>query len=106
MVFISGTRIHLRAWRFFPRFFLYAQRSTRQARLAEGNLQVDLHRDPMAGFWTRSLWRDEAAMRAFMMSGTTQRQCDISKTGPTNPASFIGRKNLQNLHLGLSSVGA
>ena len=69
MVFISGTRIHLRAWRFFPRFFLYAQRSTRQARLAEGNLQVDLHRDPMAGFWTRSLWRDEAAMRAFMMSG-------------------------------------
>ena len=69
MVFVSGTRLHLRSWRFFLPFFLYSQRSARQARGADGNLQVDLHRDQQAGFWTRTLWRDEAAMRAFMMSG-------------------------------------
>lgn len=69
MVFVSGTRLHLRAWRFFVPFFLASQRAARQARAAEGNLHVDLHRDRQAGYWTRTLWRDEAAMRAFMMSG-------------------------------------
>lgn len=69
MVFVSGTRLHLRSWRFFPPFFLHANRSASQARAAEGNLRVKLHRDRQAGFWTCTLWRDEAAMRAFMMSG-------------------------------------
>jgi quinol monooxygenase YgiN len=69
MVFVSGTRLHLRSWRFFLPFILHTQRAARQARGAEGNLHMDLYRDRQFGFWTRTLWRDEAAMRAFMMSG-------------------------------------
>ncbi len=69
MVFVSGTYLHLRSWRFFPPFFIASQRSARQARNAEGNLHTDLHRDRQAGYWTRTLWHDEEAMRAFMMSG-------------------------------------
>ena len=69
MVFVSGTRLHLRSWRFFLLFVSLSQRAANQARRAEGNLHVDLTRDTQFGFWTRTLWRDEAAMRAFMVSG-------------------------------------
>ena len=69
MVFVSGTRLHLRSWRFLLPFVFLSQRAASQARAAEGNLHVDLYRDRQFGFWTRTLWRDEAAMRAFMTSG-------------------------------------
>lgn len=69
MVFVSGTRLHLRSWRFFLPFVYHSQRAAVQARAAEGNLHTDLYRDRWGGYWTRTLWRDEAAMRAFMMSG-------------------------------------
>lgn len=69
MAFLSGTRLHLRSWRYFLSFFIHSQRSARQARASDGNLRVELHRDSHAGYWTCTLWLDEAAMRAFMMSG-------------------------------------
>ena len=56
MFFVSGTRLHLRSWRLFLPFFIYSQRSARQARGADGNLHTDLQRDRQAGFWTRTLW--------------------------------------------------
>jgi hypothetical protein len=40
-----------------------------QARRAAGNLSVSLLGDEDLAFWTRTLWRDETAMRAFMLSG-------------------------------------
>jgi quinol monooxygenase YgiN len=69
MALVSGTRLHLRSWRFFVPFVVYAQRAARQARRSEGNLGVELHRDSRAGYWTCTVWRDEASMRAFMMTG-------------------------------------
>jgi hypothetical protein len=69
MVFVSATRLHLRSWWYFPRFGYYAWRSAAQARKADGNLHVGLNGDSKGGHWTCTIWRDEAAMRAFMMSG-------------------------------------
>ena len=69
MVFVSGTRLHLRSWRYVLPFALYAQRAARQARKSAGNLGVALHRDTFGGYWTCTLWRHEAAMRAYMMAG-------------------------------------
>ena len=69
MVFVSGTRLHLRSWRFFLPFVVWSQLAANQARAADGNLHTDLYRDRWGGYWTRTLWRDEAAMRAFMTSG-------------------------------------
>jgi quinol monooxygenase YgiN len=43
-------------------------RSARQARKAQGNLGVELLRDANNAYWTRTAWKDEAAMRAFMMA--------------------------------------
>lgn len=69
MVFVSATRLHLRSWRHLPRFGYYAWRSAAQARAADGNLHVGLNGDSKGGQWTCTIWRDEAAMRAFMLSG-------------------------------------
>jgi quinol monooxygenase YgiN len=49
-------------------FFVFATRSARQARRAPGNLGVDLLRDANNTFRTRTAWKDEAALRAFMMA--------------------------------------
>ena len=44
-------------------------RAARQAKLADGSLAVSVLRDADRAFWTRTVWRDEAAMRSFMRSG-------------------------------------
>lgn len=68
MATVSVTRLKLRSWRFFPAFLWHAVRSARQARAAVGCLGVELrHRD--GAWWTLTMWRDGAAMRAFMLSG-------------------------------------
>ena len=69
MVFVSGTRLHLRSWRYFLPFVISSQRAARQARSSNGNLGVKLHRDSHGGYWTCTLWRDQDAMRSFMMAG-------------------------------------
>lgn len=69
MPLISITRLRIRSWRFLPAFVVYALRSSRQARRAEGNLAVNLLNDAHRTFWTASLWTDEAAMKRFMISG-------------------------------------
>ena len=48
---------------------VFAIRSSRQARRAEGNLGVSLLRDAHLAFWTRTLWTTEESMKAFMLSG-------------------------------------
>ena len=69
MAFVSVTRLRLRHWRFLPVFFWHTIPSFRQARQAKGNLSADVLNDRQWAFWTRSVWVDESAMRAYMTSG-------------------------------------
>jgi hypothetical protein len=48
---------------------IFAVRSSRQARRAEGNRGVSLLRDAHLAFWTRTLWTTEESMKTFMLSG-------------------------------------
>ena len=65
---VSITRLRVRKWRYFLGFVLWAARSARQAKQAPGNLGVGLLRDRNNAFWTKTVWTDDAAMRAFMLS--------------------------------------
>jgi len=68
MPLVSVTRLRVRLWRYLPAFFLHTFRVARQIRRQEGNLSFSLLNDARHTFWTLSVWRDEAAMRAFMNS--------------------------------------
>jgi quinol monooxygenase YgiN len=67
MTFISATRLRIRSIWFLPAFFYYALKSAKQARQAAGNLGMTLLNDANRTFWTCTAWKDESAMRAFMM---------------------------------------
>jgi Domain of unknown function (DUF3291) len=71
--FVSITRLRLRSWRFLPGLIWHTLRSSRQAKTAAGNLSAQVLRDAHNTFWTCSLWNDEAAMRAFMVSGAHRK---------------------------------
>jgi hypothetical protein len=68
MPLIAVTRLRLRSSRYLVPFLWYAIRSQRQARRAEGNLGTDV-RHAKGAFWTLTVWRDRAAMRAYMLAG-------------------------------------
>lgn len=87
MSFVSVTRLRLRHWRFVPVFFWHTIPAFRQARKAPGNLSADVLNDANRTYWTRSVWADEAAMRAYMTSGAhmkamphLMRWCDEAAT--------------------------
>ena len=63
----------MRALRYLPAFSFNALRAARQAKTAPGNLAVSLLADSNFAFWTRTLWNDQDAMRAFMLSGAHRR---------------------------------
>jgi quinol monooxygenase YgiN len=69
MAFVSVTRLRLRSWRFVPAFLFHAARSQRQSKAADGNLTSAVLNDARWAFWTVTTWRDEAAMRGYMLSG-------------------------------------
>jgi hypothetical protein len=73
MPFVSITRLRVRRWRYVPQFLVQSIRAARQARPAAGNLHVSVLRDADRAFWTRTVWRDEQAMRSFMQSGVHRR---------------------------------
>jgi len=73
MPFVSITRLRVRAWRYLPAFLVGSCRSARAAKRASGNLAVSLLSDADFAFWTRTLWSDEAAMRAFMVCDAHRR---------------------------------
>ena len=69
MAVISVTRLRLRSGWYFPKFLWSAIPSKIQAQKAPGNLGVDTFADANFAFWTRSAWKDEASMRAYLLSG-------------------------------------
>jgi hypothetical protein len=69
MPFVSITRLRVRSRRYVPGFVIQSIRSARQAKRTAGSLAVSVLRDADRAFWTRTVWRDEGAMRAFMQSG-------------------------------------
>ena len=73
MPLVSITRLRVRSWRYVPVFVIQSLRTARQAKLAAGSLAVSVLRDADRTFWTRTVWRDEAAMRVFMQSGVHRR---------------------------------
>ena len=73
MPLVAITRLRVRSWRYLPIFFLQALRSARQAARTEGNLATRLLRDRRHTFWTATVWRTDAPMKAFMRSGVHRR---------------------------------
>ena len=69
MPIAAVTRLRLRSLRFFPLFVVGAFRSRSQALRADGCLAADTRTIAGRVFWTRTLWRDAAAMRNFARSG-------------------------------------
>jgi hypothetical protein len=73
MAFISVTRLRVRSAWYLAAFLFRALRSSRHARRSTGNLGVDLLTDSRLTFWTKTAWKDEASMRAFMLGGPHKR---------------------------------
>ena len=63
------TRLRRRKLYTVPLVLIGAIRSKRQALSANGCLAADVRMIGVRVFWTRTLWRDTAAMREFMRSG-------------------------------------
>jgi quinol monooxygenase YgiN len=79
MAFISVTRLRLRSVWHLPRFLWLTIPAGAQARKADGNLGFEALRDAKLAFWTKTAWRDEAAMRAFMVSGAHRKAMPVLK---------------------------
>jgi hypothetical protein len=69
MPHLSVTRLRVRSLWLLPGFLWLAVRSKRQAHQAEGCYAADVRREKGVVFWTRTVWRDPATMRAYMTSG-------------------------------------
>jgi hypothetical protein len=69
MPLAAVTRLRVRHWRFLPPFVVITFRALRQVRRADGCLGSDVRAKTDRVFWTRSLWRDAEAMRAYMTNG-------------------------------------
>ncbi|MEP6961069.1 MAG: DUF3291 domain-containing protein [Acidobacteriota bacterium] len=77
MAFISVTRLRVRSVWQLPKFLWHATRSSAQARKSAGNLGVSLLNDAKLVFWTKTAWTDEAAMRAFLLSGQHKKAMPV-----------------------------
>lgn len=69
MPLASITRLRVRSLRYMPEFIWRTWASLRQARHSDGGVLADVRHERGTVFWTRTLWRDEASMRAFLISG-------------------------------------
>ncbi len=68
--FVSITRLRVRSFRFMPGFVLQTVSTLRQVKRADGFLKGSLLPDRQWTFWTMTVWRDAAAMRAYMKVGS------------------------------------
>jgi hypothetical protein len=67
--FVSVTRLRVRSIFYLPQFIVWALRSSRQARRAEGFLGGRLLHEARSAFWTVTVWRDDAAMNSYRTQG-------------------------------------
>jgi hypothetical protein len=72
MPFVSITRVRV-SWRHLPMFLIHSAAAIVQAKFARGNLSVSILLDSHFAFWSRTVWSEEAATRAFMHSGVHRR---------------------------------
>ncbi len=68
-MFISITRLRLRLWFFLPSFFIASSGIVKQAKEAAGFVEGATFLDRKLTFWTVTLWREDAAMKAFRGQG-------------------------------------
>lgn len=69
MIHVSITRLRVRSLWFLPAFLWHTRPAIVQARNAAGFLKGSLLADRKLTFWTMTLWRDQADMRAYISSG-------------------------------------
>jgi quinol monooxygenase YgiN len=69
MAFVSITRLRIRSQEYVDLFTVAIPGVYAQAAEAPGNLAMDLLADANDTFWTKSVWIDRGAMRAYMTSG-------------------------------------
>lgn len=105
MALISVTRLRVRSWRYMPGFLYFALRSAAQARAAEGNLGVGLLKDARRAFWTKTAWRDEAAMRAFLRGGPHKTAMAKLAHWCDEAAVVPGSRNRPNCQAGRKRTG-
>ena len=68
-MFISITRLRLRSWFFMSSFFMASGGIVKQAQEAAGFVEGATFLDKKLTFWTVTLWREDAAMKAFRGQG-------------------------------------
>ena len=66
---VSVTRLRVRSLRFLPFFLIHAQRCLAQIRRSDGYIAGALRHDRDRAYWTTSVWRDEAALLAYVTGG-------------------------------------
>jgi len=79
MAHVSVTRLRLRSNWYLPLFFWHSLRSQRQARGSDGCFDTGVRYHKRA-FWTLTVWRDDAATRAFMLNGAHRAAMPKLKT--------------------------
>ena len=68
MSIVAVTRLHVRSVSFFPQFFWYTLKTSRQAKYTPGNRGVRVRRGEGLAFWTLSIWQTIEAMKKFMFA--------------------------------------
>lgn len=69
---VSITRLRVRSVWFLPLFGLHAMRSATQAMKSDGIVDFDTRVEDPFTHWTKTVWKDEPAMKNFRNSGAHQ----------------------------------
>ena len=69
---VSITRLRVRSVWFLPLFGLHAMRSAAQAMKSEGIVDFDTRVEDVFTHWTKTVWKDEPAMKNFRNSEAHQ----------------------------------
>ncbi|HNM38496.1 MAG TPA: hypothetical protein PKI33_15605, partial [Anaerolineales bacterium] len=72
MFTVSIPRLRVRSIFLMPLFTIHAMRTSMQAQKAEGILGVDTRFEKNNVVWTKTVWKEEAAMKKYRGSGAHQ----------------------------------